>query len=173
MLLQIIQHTPPWVFILFAGLLWHGLAQLRPRQASLTRITLLPIAMLGLAVWGVVSAFGQTPAGAAALLAWALGGTVAGLWVYALQVPADTRFEPVQQRFHLPGSSLPLAVTMGIFCTKYVVGASLAMQPALAQNGLFALAVSSLYGLFSGIFAARAARLWRLTLQAGQTQHSV
>jgi hypothetical protein len=36
------------------------------------------------------------------------------------------------------------------------------MQPAHANDVLFALAVSALYGAFSGVFAARAARLWRL-----------
>ena len=53
---------------------------------------------------------------------------------------------------------------MGIFFTKYAVGVSIGMQPALAHDTSFALTVSTLYGAFSGIFMARTAKLWRLAL---------
>ena len=60
---------------------------------------------------------------------------------------------------------MPLALFMGIFITKYAVGVSIGIQASLAHDGTFALTVSTLYGAFSGIFLARAARLWRLALQ--------
>jgi len=53
---------------------------------------------------------------------------------------------------------------MGIFFTKYAVGVTLALQPALARDLPVALALSAVYGAFSGVFLARAARLWRLVL---------
>jgi hypothetical protein len=43
------------------------------------------------------------------------------------------------------------------------------MQPTLATDGRYTLAVGTLYGIFSGIFIGRAARLWRLAAQAGGT----
>ena len=55
-----------------------------------------------------------------------------------------------------------MLLILGVFLTKYVVGVELAMQPALALDGPYTLAVGTLYGVFSGIFAGRAARLWRL-----------
>ena len=45
MLLQILAHTPAWVFALFALLLWMGITQLFPRRASLARITVMPVVM--------------------------------------------------------------------------------------------------------------------------------
>ena len=39
------------------------------------------------------------------------------------------------------------------------------MQPQLARDGQYTLVVGTLYGAFSGIFAGRAARLWRLVLR--------
>jgi hypothetical protein len=45
------------------------------------------------------------------------------------------------------------------------VGVSLAMHPALAANGNFTLAVATLYGVFSGIFAGRTVRLLRLAVR--------
>lgn len=52
---------------------------------------------------------------------------------------------------------------MGIFFTKYVVSVQIAMHPSLADDRVFALCVGALYGAFSGIFAARGLRLWRLS----------
>jgi len=55
---------------------------------------------------------------------------------------------------------------MGIFFTKYVVGVLLAMHPELAHQVAFAVGISALYGVFTGIFTGRAIRLWRLAIQA-------
>jgi hypothetical protein len=54
---------------------------------------------------------------------------------------------------------------MGIFFTKYAVGATLAMHPEIRHDAAFALAVPLMYGLFSGIFAGRALRLWKLAMR--------
>ncbi len=166
MLMHILSATPKWVFVLFAALLWLGLQQMLPRRVGLNRATLLPLAMTGLSLYGVVSAFGDQPM---ALLAWLAGTTVSLLG--ALQLPSSGRiqYDATNRRFHLPGSMVPLSLLMGIFFTKYAVGISIGMQPALAHNADFALAVSTLYGAFSGIFLARAVRLWRIALQQTAT----
>jgi hypothetical protein len=164
MVMQIISHTPTWVFVLFAVLLALGLSQLLTRTTSLKRITILPIAMLGLAVSGVVSAFGHGSDGASALGIWAVCALAAGALLFFRPLPEGTRYAPDQRQFTLPGSAVPLALIMGIFCTKYAVGVALGMHPELAQSSNFALGVSALYGVFSGVFAARAAKLWRLAL---------
>ena len=54
---------------------------------------------------------------------------------------------------------------MGLICIKYAVGVALALHPALARELTFALACSAMYGAFCGVFAARAARLWRWALR--------
>jgi hypothetical protein len=54
---------------------------------------------------------------------------------------------------------------MGIFLTKYVVAVMLAMHPAYAQQAGFAVGISALYGLFSGVFGGRALRLGRLAMR--------
>lgn len=164
MVMQIISHTPTWVFVLLAVLLALGLSQLLTRTASLKRITILPIAMLGLAISGVVSAFGHGSDGASALGIWAVCAMAAGALLFFRPLPEGTRYAPDQRQFTLPGSAVPLALIMGIFCTKYAVGVALGMHPELAQSSNFALGVSALYGVFSGVFAARAAKLWQLAL---------
>jgi len=162
MLTQILAHTPRWVFVLFALLMWLGLKQLAAGTVSLARVTLLPIAMVGLSFYGMLSAFGDSPV---ALLGWAGAVSVLLLTVQRWPLPAAARYDAATRTFHLPGSAAPLALMMGIFFTKYAVGVLLAMHPEVARHTGFALAIGTLYGAFSGIFSARALRLWKLAIR--------
>lgn len=162
MLLQILAHTPRWVFVLFAMLVWLGAKQLLASTVSLARMTLLPVAMAGLSIYGVLSAFGDS---STALLGWAAGAVMLALFVLQRPLPAGTRYDTGARKFHLAGSPVPLALMMGIFFTKYVVGAMLSMHPELRHQASFAVGISTLYGAFSGIFVARACRLWKLAMR--------
>src|SRR6478735_8320083 len=66
-LTQIFLHTPKWVFVLFATLVWLGAKQLFANSVGLGRVTVMPIVMTALSIFGVTSAFGDSPT---ALLAW-------------------------------------------------------------------------------------------------------
>jgi len=162
MLLQIIAHTPRWVFAVFALLVWIGSKQLLAGRVSLTRVTIVPIAMAGLSVYGVLSAFGDSPM---ALAGWALAAAVAVALVLRRPLPAATRYDAATRSFHVAGSAVPLALMMGIFLTKYVVGVQIALHPELAHHHNFALAIGTLYGAFSGIFTGRTLRLWKLAMR--------
>ena len=159
MFIQIITRTPIWVWAILILLLWVGLKQTLPRNVSLRRITVLPLVMVGLSLAGVFSAFGSSMN---ALLAWGAGAAIAAAVVMQRNLPQATQYNGWTQQFQLPGSWTPLVLMMGIFITKYAAGVALAMQPDLAGNALFSQSVGALYGGFSGVFAARAARLWRL-----------
>jgi hypothetical protein len=161
MLTQMMTNTPHWVWGLLVVLLWQGLKQTLPRTASLKRITLMPVAMTALSLYGTVSAFGATPA---VLLVWLGAASVMAMVVQQHALPESTRYNPMNRTFALPGSWVPLVLIMGLFVTKYVVGAVSATQPALAHGSNFALCFSALYGAFSGVFLSRSARLWRLAL---------
>jgi preprotein translocase subunit SecF len=162
MLAQIIIHTPLWVWGLLLALLALGLNQMVTRTVALRRTTFLPLAMVALSLYGTVSAFGTAPP---VLLAWLVAGAAAGALVLKRPLPPGTRFDAASRRFTVPGSAVPLALIVGIFLVKYGVGATLAVQPALAHSADFRLVFGALYGIFSGVFAARAIRLWRLALQ--------
>jgi len=163
MLLQIIVHTPKWVFAVFALLLWLGAKQLRPGRAGLGRITAMSLGMTGLSLAGVVSAFGES---AGALLGWGVAALALALLVLQAPVPAGIRYAPATRSFELPGSAVPLVLMMGVFFTKYAVGVALAMHPELQRQAAFAVGIPMLYGAFSGIFAARALRLWKLAARS-------
>ncbi|MFY3383690.1 DUF6622 family protein [Paracidovorax sp. MALMAid1276] len=172
MLGAIIQRTPTWVWGLLAGLLWLGASQLRARQVGLVRTMMTPLAMTALSVYGVASAFGPAGQAAAAMGSWFVSATALAalaLWFQPMP-PAGTQYLPQTRRFCMPGSAMPLALILGIFLTKYFVGVELALQPTLAASSEFALQIGTLYGVFNGLFAARALRLWRLARGAAAQQ---
>ena len=162
MLLEILTYTPAWVFLIFALLLWLGSMQLRPSRPHLMRAIAMPLAMIVLAVFGVVTAFGRSAAGLWCLLVWALAALLLAATVSRVRLHKAVCYDAASRRFAVPGSAVPLALMMGIFVTKYAVGVTLALHPGYAQQASFALSVSALYGVFSGVFAGRALRLLQL-----------
>lgn len=162
MLLQILSHTPHWVFGLFVFLIWLGARQLMAGSVGLGRVTVMPIVMTGLSVYGVVSVFGDSPA---ALAGWAVAAAVMAAIVLQRALPGATRYDATSRQFHVAGTAVPLVLMMGIFFTKYLVGVLLAMHPEMRHDATVALAVPTLYGVFTGVFAGRAIPLWKLALR--------
>lgn len=156
--IEIVKRTPPWVFALFLVLLVLGYVQSRDRTVGRRRLLLLPIAMLMLSFYGVVSAFGVTPAGFAP---WLLGVMAAVGYGTRRPVPRGAAYSAETQSFSVPGNWLPLALMMGIFFIKYAVGVILARRLPIAGKMLFVGSTSLCYGVFSGAFLARAASIRR------------
>ncbi|GAB1390925.1 MAG: hypothetical protein AMXMBFR78_17660 [Rubrivivax sp.] len=161
-LATIVRSTPAWVGGLFVFLIALGLSAARTRQLPRSRLILLPVAMAGLALWGVWAAFGASGELPALLALWLL---CAALMLYATRTqraPRGTRFQPATARFVLPGSWVPMALILAVFLMKYLIGVQLAMEPRLAHELGFALGVTALYGALSGLFAARTLRVLRV-----------
>ncbi|MFT4266285.1 MAG: hypothetical protein QM586_03530 [Xenophilus sp.] len=163
--IDILTHTPAWVFAVFALLAWLGGRQLLPGSTPLARAMSMPLAMVVFAAHGVVTGFGQSGAGALAVADWAAAAALALATVARVPLNPAVRYDIEARRFHQPGSAVPLALMMGTFLTKYAVGVTLAVHPAYAHQAGFAVGISALYGLFSGVFAGRALRLVRLAMR--------
>jgi uncharacterized membrane protein len=160
MVAQILINTPLWVWGLLAALLALGFSQVRSRTAGLGRIALLPLGLGAFSLYGTVSAFGASPT---VIGSWLAATTLLLLIVTQMPLPAGAHYDGASRQFQLPGSWVPMALIMAIFLTKYVVGVSLVMHLELKANANFSLAIGTLYGVYSGIFAGRAFRLIRLT----------
>ena len=163
MFIAIIQHTPVWVWGLLAALMGLGLWQTRDREMTLTRVTILPLAMIALSLSGVLTAFGPLPT---ALVAWAAGVGTALMVGRRLVAVRAARWSAQTGLLHVPGSWLPLVLIIALFSIKYVAGASLAMHPALAHDITFAGVLSLAYGAFSGLFLTRAISLRSLATRS-------
>ena len=172
-IVSIVKGTPTWVWGLLAILLALGISQLSDRHTALRRVIITPVAMLGLSLYGITSAFGSSGQLGYVMLAWLLAATVAATLMLKLSAASATSFNPATRSFAVPGSAVPLLLILGIFMTKYFVGIELTMQPAAVRDAAFALPVGLLYGAFSGIFAARAVCLLRLAFNRGRADTSV
>ena len=159
---SIVQRTPAWVWGLLAALLALGISQLFDRQLTLGRVIVTPIAMLGLALYGIFSAFGNGGQLGTVMLTWLIAAAASIAVMLRLPAPAGTAYDAHDGQFSVPGSAVPLLLILGIFLVKYIVGVELAMQPAQARDASFALPIALMYGAFNGIFAGRALRLLRL-----------
>jgi hypothetical protein len=159
MFYMIVSRTPLWVWALLAALVALGLTQTRTRQMTLVRATALPLVMMGLSLFGVLSTFGAKalPLGAwfVALVVMALAAKALGLWRGATWSATTSSFE-------VPGSWLPMAIILSIFVVKFYVGVSVGMQPSLKADTQFSIIACLIYGVFSGLFLARGLNFWTL-----------
>ena len=166
MLYQILLHTPSWVWLLLAVLLWRGYAMTRPQRVTQSRLALLPLLFAALSLGGVISSFGPQ---AGALLCWAGGLALSSYETQRRGAPKGTVYLAQERSYELPGSWVPLLLIALIFTVKYSVGVQLALHGQLRQTELFVLAVSAIYGSLSGVFLGRALRLWHLQRQQAAT----
>jgi hypothetical protein len=162
-MLQILSHTPRWVFVLFVALIVFGLQQARNRNVKQFLAYLLPLVMVALSLAGVISSFGIK---VISIGLWAVGLAIVTVIGYKLFPVKGITYHSEQKYFFMPGSWLPFVVIMTIFFTKYTVSVLNALNSNLLSNPLFILMVSLAYGCFSGYFAARA-----VNLIAAQKQH--
>lgn len=161
-IVDIVRQTPTWVTALLGGLLVLGYSASRGREVPIGRLLLMPLAMGAMALWGVESAFSGTGRLLQVLAVWAAGDAALLALGLRLPVPAGVRYSAAERRFHLPGSWLPMGLILAVFLLKYAIGVQLAMEPTIAANPAFAYPVAAVYGVLSGIFAARTLRVLRL-----------
>jgi len=74
---------------------------------------------------------------------------------HILKINKDISYLKEDRLYLIKGSFLPFILIMGIFFTKFVVGVIVAKQLLIINNMMFILSLTSLYGLFSGMFFSR------------------
>lgn len=157
-MLQIVAHTPPWVFGLLIGLLVLGLQQTRNRQVNRGLAYVLPVGMVILSLVGVTSNFG---AQLLSVSLWLAGLCAMALIGYQWLPVKNLRYLAESNRFYIPGSWIPLVVILAIFFTKYSVAVLYALANPLTTQAAFMPVLCVVYGGFSGYFVARALCLVR------------
>ena len=153
MLIQILTHTPLYVWAILAFLVQRGMIALRDRDVEVRKLVIIPAVMLVLSLQDVNAKFGLDgwPLAAWALAAAALA-LLAGM-TGAPRIAAGTVPGSVRVR----GSRVPFALMMAVFFTKYVASVALSVAPQLRHDTVFAVAVCALFGLFNGVFIGRLA----------------
>jgi hypothetical protein len=84
MILSILENTPVWVWVMFCAVISLGLAQVRAREVSRARATLLPVVMMILSLSGALTSFSEVPL---ALAAWVAGLSLSLGTLAAIRLP--------------------------------------------------------------------------------------
>ncbi|HAT32283.1 MAG TPA: hypothetical protein DCW29_15975 [Janthinobacterium sp.] len=157
MLQQIISHTPLYVWALLAFLVYRGVLASREREVAIGKIAIIPLVMLGLSLQGISSAFGME--GVAPVI-WLSGALAGGALIWRLIDPARIAADPARGVIRLRGSWAPLVSMLSLFCMKYVVAVSMALNPSLRHEAAFMATICALYGVFNGAFIGGLLRNW-------------
>ena len=160
MFMQILLHTPIWVWLMLCALVALGISQWRDRRVRRGQIVILPLALLVLGLWSMAPGFLAQPLTA---LAWLASFGAALAWARRRAVPTTARWLAAEQRLHLPGSGLPLLIILIIFTLRYATGVSLALHPEWRGLLTVQLPLALSFGALSGLFMGRALALWALT----------
>ena len=154
MFIEILRHTPYWVWGVFVVLLVFGLLQTRGRSVAPALVLVLPVIMIPLSLFTIASTFGFNTL---PLIAWVSGIALAfAANEFVFRAPARVRYLRDAGKFEIPGSWIPLILMMVIFLARFVLGVTRAVNPALFGNEFFVAVVSVVLGICSGAFAARA-----------------
>ncbi|MCF8205210.1 MAG: hypothetical protein K9J82_09055 [Methylotenera sp.] len=152
---------PLWPLLILALLIALGVRQSRDRLVQPKTLVRLAVVMLALSLYGVASAFG---AQALPLLAWAAG--LSAVLVLGRRALAPRILAREGAAVRLQGSCLPLALMLGIFADKFVLGFATGVGSPVVHEAWFVAVASLSFGLFSGAFAARAAAVQRVVSAA-------
>lgn len=154
MLIQILTHTPVYVWAILALLVYRGVIALRTREVAVTKMFIIPAIMLALSLQDIHAKFGFGGAAFATWLVVAVATTALVLRFGAARVSPATTAGHVIVR----GSAAPMAMMMAVFATKYCASVAVAMMPRLLADGSFSIALCALFGILNGYFLGRVAR---------------
>jgi hypothetical protein len=125
-ILNVLQHTPWWVFAVFALLTWLGAQALRPRDVPVWRLLITPVIFIG---WGVTSLVIQSTSGPILVAHWSAAAVVGAAIAWTTSRFDSIKIDRVQRQVSRPGSASTLIRNLLIFSAKYGL-APAAMMPA-------------------------------------------
>jgi len=146
-----------WVGVGVCAITLLGARQLRDLRVSRTRLLLLPAGLGAYALISISAVFGATAAPA-----WLAGVALAFALNRLLRWPRDVQLGG-DGTFLLRGSVWPLLLMWTIFALRYAATVTLVLHPALLHDPTMGAGFSAVYGVLSGLFAARA---WRVLQSA-------
>ena len=150
-MLQIITKIPVFVWPLFAILLLSGLRARKTSTVPLVVLLLIPSIFFG---WSLFSFFGKYATDPIAILFWLLCLGVGFFIGFSHMKRLKLQFDKKKKKVEMPGSWIPLTLSMSIFTSKFSIGMMSSMLPHLNGSILF-LGLELFSTIILGIFAGR------------------
>jgi hypothetical protein len=153
-MMQMLTHTPLFVWAILAFLIFRGVLATRDRQAEPRKLFIIPAVMLAMTLQDLLLRWGF---GALPLLAWAGGALGVALLMLALTRPRVVAGMAPGSML-LRGSWAPLAMMLVVFVAKYAAIVSSVLHPELRHDALFAVGFCAMCGVFNGYFVGSLVR---------------
>ncbi|HZR87231.1 MAG TPA: DUF6622 family protein [Bradyrhizobium sp.] len=153
-IVNILAHTPPWVFPLIAAVIWLGSIGLYDRAVPLLLLFVLPVVLLAMSI---ATAIGTSAPPLAAASGWVAAAAVGGLLGWS-SAEKPREIDPMAARIIIPGSPIPLIVCIAIVTWRYLFGYLYGRYPALLANERYALAFIAGTALLAGVMFGRLCR---------------
>lgn len=154
MLIQILSHTPFYVWAILALLVYRGVIAMRTREVKVSKIFIIPVIMLVLSLQDVFVKFGFT---GVAFAAWTVAAVATMALVRRFSAARVTQASTAGSVI-VRGSTAPLSMMMAVFATKYGASVAVAIAPHLRADIVFSAALCALFGVLNGYFFGRVAR---------------
>jgi hypothetical protein len=152
--LQILIHTPIWVFPLFAYLVWLGIKAMRPRTVTIWRSLIVPAVFI---VWGLSRLFSRQQDVMWPLVAWLAAAAI--LLVVGLLTARPIELDHTTGEIRRPGSAIPLIRNITVFALQYTVAVIAAVDPHDATTA--AIVGRAISGGTTGYFLGRTIAMLR------------
>lgn len=124
MIFEILRHTPVWVYLLFAYLVWMGLKRLQPSVRDVRRVYIVPVVFIVWGLAGLVQRADQLPHAGWSWLIGAAFGVALGL-LLRQRIEVDR----LRGRVLQPASVVPLLRNVAIFGSHYLLNVAAAIHP--------------------------------------------
>lgn len=151
-MLQILTKIPLSVWPLFAILLLGGLRAIKTRETPLAQLLLIPSIFFVLSMMSFFEKYATDPL---SVLYWILCLAI-GVFIGFLHMKdIKLEFDKKKKKIKVPGSWVPLMLSMTIFSSKFLIGIMSSLMPHLKGSILF-LGIELFSTIILGIIVGRA-----------------
>lgn len=124
--MQFLTHTPAWVYVLFAYLVYRGIRACKPGETSLLSLAIIPALFTAFGLYTLLRQYGaHVPTLGLWLVALLVGAGIGTLLVRGSALRADR----ARRVIHRPADYTVLPLMLLAFAAKYTFGAMLAVAP--------------------------------------------
>jgi len=148
--IDLITHTPFWVWAALVALLWLGVKRAQAREVTLSRMVFFPAIVTLLSLYGLASTWAGTPT-LLGVLAGAAIGTAAAFRMEQRN-PAEALPDG---RLRLKGEWTSVVIVLAIFASHYVKTVAAIVSPAGAASAGFLFTMALVSALFSALLVVR------------------
>lgn len=153
--LGMLEHTPVWVYLLFAFLLYRGIKARTPATVTLEKLALIPAIFL---FWDIYDLITYRDPPLITYIQWTIGIISGAIIGYILINPDRLSRSSAPRSIHRPADYSALPFMLLAFGVKYVLGVLNAIAPdVLRQPAMSALAIIT-GGMFAGVFVGKFTR---------------